>query len=241
MHRGRTCLVEVFLIARHHIEAHQCHFSNLVSGNHTLLSGTFADILAYTIGITDGYIQKIPLASSLVIGHSPFHHVSQIIELVAQILHLRPALRPRPVVRMFRVHRAGRIEVSVRLLGSGNDDEHAVDIFFQFLVRVSLQGIACPFNRLIDIRIIEGEALHFIFVTGMSRFHKVLIASRLLAFAESQRNGYLTVCLQALSPETVGHLDRSERHRVDGITRMQRLLLLCRCIAGYGCNKCQCQ
>ena len=199
-------LVEIFLISCHGIEAYQCHFGNLMSGNHTLLSGAFTDILAYAVGITDSYIQEVPLACSLIISHSPFHHVTQIIELVAQILHLRPAFRPRPIVRMLGVHGTCGVKIPVRFLGGGHYDQYAVDIFFQFLVRVSLQGVTCTFNRLIDIRIVKGEASHLILITGMSSFHKVFITSRFLTLTESQRDGYLAACLQALSPETVRHL-----------------------------------
>ena len=232
-------LVQILLVTRHQIKFRQCHFGNLMSRHQALLVRPVAYRLADAVGVADGYIQEVPFSGSLVMGYSTLYHVSQVIEFMAQVLYSHPALRSCPIMGMLRVHGTGGIQVSIRFLRSGNNRQHAVYIPLQLLIGISLQRVAGPLNGLVYVGIIEGEPFYFILFTGMSCFHKVFIASRLLTFAECQRDGYFTACPEALSPEAVRHFDGSKRHRGDGVARMQRLLLLCNCTTGKSSGKCQ--
>ena len=212
------CLIQVFLLPRYQIELGKRHLGNLMAGHTDLLSGTGAYLTAYAVGITDSDIQKITLPGRLVMSNGPLYHVSQIIELMAQFLHLFPTLAARPFVRMLGIHGTAGVKVSVRLLCGSDDHQHAVNVFGQLFIRISLQQVTGPLYRLIYIRIIKSQPAHFDGIAGMGRIDKIPVSSRLLTFTESQGNGHFTAGLETLPPERVGHFHRSERHRVYRIT-----------------------
>ena len=180
-----------------------------------LLPGLVADFAADTVGIADGNVEEVPLPRRLVVGNRAFHHVSQVIELVAQLLDFLPTLRSGPFVGVLRIHRAGSIEVAVRFLRGGYEGQHAIDIQFQLFVGIGLEDIARSFNSLIDIGIVESQPANGDGVAGMRGLDKVVVPPRLLAFAKGQGNGYFPARLQTLPPEGVrSYFDRCERHRV---------------------------
>ena len=224
-------LVEVLLVAGDQIKFGQCHFCNLMSGDTDLLSFACTDFTAYAVGISDGDIEEVLLSGSLVVGDGAFHHVSQVVEFMAQVFHLFPALASRPFMWMFRIHGSAGVEVSVRFLCSGYDDEHAVDVFGQFLIGICLQQVAGTFDGFVYVRIVESESAYFNGITGVGCVDEVLISSGFLAFAECQGDGYLSARVEALSPEGVGYFHRSERYGIDGIP--VRLVFHLR-LAAYG-------
>ena len=124
---------------------------------------------------------------------------------------------------MLRVHRPGRVQVAVRLLGGGDNDEYTVDIRLQLLVRIGLEHVGGAFDGLVDVGVVEGETLHLIpeihrRMHLLLRLHEVLVPAFALALGERQRNRDLAGGLQALSPEGIrGHLHAGEGNRVDGI------------------------
>ena len=180
-----------------------------------LLPGLVADFAADTVGIADGNVEEVPLPRRLVVGNRAFHHVSQVIELVAQVLDFLPTLRPGPFVRVLRVHRPGGIEVAVRFLRGRYDSQHAVDVRLQLLVGISLEDVARTLDGFIDVGIVERISPDRDGVAGMRGLDKVLVPPCLLAFAKGQGNGYFPARLQALPPEGVrSYFDRCERHRV---------------------------
>ena len=205
-------LVQILAVARHNIEFGQGHFGNLMAGHKNLLPFPRADFTTHAVGITDGNIQKVPFSRGLVMRDGTLHHVTEVIKLVAQILHFFPTPASRPGVRMFGVHRAARIQIAVRLLCCSHNSQHAVDIRLQLLVRIGLQQIACAFYRLVHVRIVERKTFYLVIFAWMSRFDKVLISAALFTFTEGQRNRNLTTRLQALSPKGIRHLDGRERY-----------------------------
>ena len=231
-------LIQVFPVARHEIEPCQGHLRNLMAGYPHQLPLARPDLAAHAVGIPDGDVQEVAFARGLVVGDGPLHHVPQVVELMAQFLHLLPPLAPGPLVRVLGVHRAGSIEVTVRLLGRGHDFQHAVDIGFQLLVGIGLQQVARPLDGLVHVRIVERQASHLVALARMGGLDEVLIPSRLLALAERQRYRHLTAGLQPLSPETVGHPHGSER---DGRERIAvgQVLSLHIPHRGKEANRCQ--
>ena len=131
-------LVEVFLVSGNQIKFGKCHFGNLMSGNTDLLSLACADFTAYAVSVSDGDIEEVLLSGGLVVGDGAFHHVPQVVELVAQVFYLFPAFVSRPFVGMFWIHGSAGIKVSVRFLCGGYDNEHAVNVFGQFLIGIRL-------------------------------------------------------------------------------------------------------
>ena len=131
-------LVEVFLVSGNQIKFGKCHFGNLMSGDTDLLSFACTDFTAYAVGISDGDIEEVLLSGGLVVGDGAFHHVSQVVELVAQVFYLFPTFASRPFMGMFRIHGAAGVEVSVRFLCCGYNYQYTVNVFSQFLVRISL-------------------------------------------------------------------------------------------------------
>ena len=156
---------------------------------------------------------------------------------MAQVLHLRPTFRSRPVMRMLGIHGTGGIKIDIGFLCSGYNYQYAVNVPFQLFIRVSLKQIAGTFNRLVHIGIIKGKPFYLIVITGMGRFYEILIATGFFAFAECQRNSYFTACMETLSPKSICHLHCGERYGINRISRMYSLLFLCRHTARKGSDK----
>ena len=211
-------LVQVLAVARHDIEFGQGHFGYLMAGHTYQLPLLRTDFTAHAVGITDGYVKEITFARGLVMSDGTFHHVAEVIKLVAQVLYFFPTLAARPFVRMLGIHRAARVQIAVRLLRCRHNGQHAVDIRHQFLVRISLQQIACAFYRFIYIRIIKRIPSDLVTFARMGSFDKVFIPAGLFTFTEGQRDGNLTARLQALPPKGIRHLDGRERYGRKRIT-----------------------
>ncbi len=143
---------------------------------------------------------------------------------MAAALHLGPALGADPGVRVPGVHLAGGIEIAIGLLGRRNQHQHAVDIGLQRSVGIGLQEVAGALNRLVDVGVIEREPAHAVRGIGLRGAHEVVVAPRLLAFAESERDGHFAAGLQARAPEGVGDLDVGERDLADRVTGLRGLL-----------------
>ena len=124
---------------------------------------------------------------------------------------------------MLRIHRAGGIQIPVRLLRLGHDVQHAIDITLQLLVGISLQQIAGSLNGLIHIGVIERKSPYGKGVARMLRSYEVLIASGFLTLAESQRNGHVTASVQTLFPKASAYMSCGKGHRSNGVSG----LILC--------------
>ena len=169
------CLVQIYLFSRRKIQLYQGHFGNLVSRHANYLPFTGPYRLANIIGITHCYIQEVALACSLVICHSPFYHVTEIVQLMAATLYGIPTFGSGPRVWMLRVHSARRIEIAVRLLSTCHYDKYTVYIAFHALVRVRLEQITCPLYGFIYVCIVKRETTDLERITRMGCLYKVSI------------------------------------------------------------------
>ena len=61
-------LVQIFLVARYQIELSQRHLCNLMSWHNTGLTRVRTNFLAHYIGITDGDVEELSAARSLIVG-----------------------------------------------------------------------------------------------------------------------------------------------------------------------------
>ena len=174
------CLFEIFLVACSEIELAERHFGNLMSRYHASLSWVGTNLANHAVGIADSDVEELAATCSLPVSHGTFYHVTEVVELVAQILFLAPALVASPEMRMLRVLCTCGIEISVSLLSRSDDIEHAIDISLEFLVRISLQHVAGPLNRFVWVGVVEAvghQFAHIIGVAGMSCALKVLVSS----------------------------------------------------------------
>ena len=121
-------LFEIFLVACSEIELAERHFGNLMSRYHASLSWVRTYLLNHAVGIADGDIEELAATCSLPVSHGTLHHVTEVVELMAQVFLHAPALVACPEVRMLRVLCTGGIEISVSLLSRSDDVEHTVDI-----------------------------------------------------------------------------------------------------------------
>ena len=182
----------------------------------TSLSGIGTHLLDHTISITLGDVEELRGTCSLIVGAGSIDHVAEVIKLMTGMLLSLPAVLGSPLMGMFRIDGAGRIEVAVRLLGSSHDVKHAVDIGLQLLIGIGLEYIGCSLDGLIDISIVEREAHELSHIplrcleSGMSRVLQrvgshleVLVTVLALAFREGEGNRHLSGCLDAVAPEGV--------------------------------------
>ena len=173
-------LFEIFLVACSEIKLAECHFGNLMSRYHASLSWVRTNLANHAVGIADSDVEELAATSSLPVSHGTFYHVTEVVELVAQILFLAPALVASPEMRMLRILCTGGIEISVRLLGRSNDVEHAVDICLEFLVRVGLEYVAGTLDGLVWVGVVKTVGHQFAYIIGVARMCsalKVLVSS----------------------------------------------------------------
>ena len=150
-------------------------------------------------------------------GAGGVYHVTEVIEFVTQHILQYPTFLTAPAVRMLWIDGAGRIEIAVGLLGGTYDIKHGVDVGLQLFVRIGLEDIACTFDGLIDIGIIERESHELRDIplgrlqAGVSRMLQsigrhleILVAVLALTLRERQRNGHLAGGLDTVAPEGVG-------------------------------------
>ena len=150
-------LVEILLLPCQQIKAGKGHLGNLVAGHHGLLSFTGTDLADYAVGILLRYVEKLGAAGGLVMSAGRIYHMAEVVEFVAAILDCLPAFASRPGMRVLRIHRAGGVKISVRLLGRGHNVQHAVDITLEFLVRIGLQDVAGTLDGLVDVGVVEWK------------------------------------------------------------------------------------
>ena len=155
--------------------------------------------------------------------HGGIYHVPQVVQFMAQFLVLHPTALPRPRVRALGIHGTRGVQVAVRLLRGGHNDQHAVYVPFQLLVRIRLQHVGGTLDGFIHIRIVKGKTLYLI-AQVHGRMHlllcldEVLITALTLTFGEGQRDGDLAGGFEALSPKRVRrNFYAGERDRADGI------------------------
>ena len=173
-------LFEIFLVACSEIELAECHFGNLMSRYHASLSWVRTNLANHAVGIADSDVEELAATSSLPVSHGTFYHVTEVVELVAQILFLAPALVASPEMRMLRILCTGGIEVTVSLLSRSDDVEHTVDIRLEFLIWVGLEYVAGTLDGLVWVGVVETVGHQFAYIIGvawMSGTFKVLVSS----------------------------------------------------------------
>ena len=112
------------------------------------------DFTADTVGITTGNVEERAFAGSLIVSDGAFDHVTEIVELMTEILYEFPTMLTCPLMRVFRVHGTTGIEIAVRFLSCLDDGQDTVHVLLsrddicmtmaldgQFQVREGLQEV----------------------------------------------------------------------------------------------------
>ena len=199
-------LVEVLLLSCNKVKLSKSHLSDLVARYAYYLVCAVTDLAAYAVSVSDGDVKEVALSCSLVVCDCTLYHVTEVVELMAEVLYKLPTLCTSPLVRMLRVHCTACVEVSVRLLSCLHDNENAVDVSLKLLVRISLEKVACTLDSLVNVSVVECKTAYLIRVAWVGCLYEVLVTTCLLTLAESERNCCLTACLEALAPECISNL-----------------------------------
>lgn len=137
--------------------------------------------------------KNVLAARGLIVSHCSLYHMTQIIQLMAEIFLQRPPLVTSPLVGMLGIHRARSVQIAVGFTDGSHDIQHTVYIMCQFGIWICQQKIASALYGLIYIRVIEGITLEYIHITGMSRPLKILVAPSLSHLLKA--NGIVTLRL----------------------------------------------
>ena len=151
-------LIEILALASDEIEFAKCHLGDLMSRHHAGLSRFGSHLTDDTVGVAYGDVKEVAASRGLIVCDGSLYHMSEVIELVAEILFFRPPLVASPLMRMLRVLCSGSIEITVGLLRTADDRDHAVDIVSQFGVGIGLENIAGSLNGLVGIGVVEAAS-----------------------------------------------------------------------------------
>jgi hypothetical protein len=157
----------------------------------------------------------------LIVRRRRLEQVAEIVELVAVVALVDPALLARPPVRALGVDRPRRVDVAVGLLSRGDLRDEAVDVGVQLGIGLHVQHVRRAFDDLVEVAVIErvGRRGHVVRLApqGLRRALEIVHATRLVALLEGRRNRDRAVGLDPRRPEDVVQPDRGEGHRLDGI------------------------
>ena len=213
------------------VQLRQAHFDDLVPGGDARIVA--AEVAVHELGRLYRHVKQRAVAGRLVIRRGTFVEVPQVVQLVAQVRIVQPALLVDPLVRRrIRVHRAERVQVAVGLLRRLNMLNDVLHLRLQLRVRVRLERIRRALQELVDVRVVERQrgrrpVLERRF-SGGTPLHRlgsqveVLQTPRLQALLQREGDRDLAVDFLAFREETGREPDLRERDGLDRIIRFGR-------------------
>ena len=214
-------LAEVLLVACGTVELAEGELDLLVAGDELELGRLRAERAAHEVGVPDRHVEERPLARHPVVRGGGLVHVADVVQLVA-VGAMAPARRTHHVVHslavlvaVVEVQRARGVEVAVGLLRLGDLVDEVVEVLLELRVGMRGERVCRALDDLVNIRVVEGNALETASGALAGQF-EVADASSLLALLEIYLNGHDAVRLEARIPEPgadrdVRHLRRLER------------------------------
>ena len=214
-------LAEVLLVAGGAVELAERELDLLVPGNVLELGRLRAEGPADEVGVLDRHVEERPLAGHPVVGGGGLVHVADVVELVS-VRGVAPARRAHHVVHrlavlvaVVEVQRARGVEVAVRLLRLGDLGDEVVEVLLELRVGVRGNRVRRALDDLVNIRVVEGNALETASRTLAGQL-EVADAAGLLALLEIDLHRHDAVRLEARMPEPgadgdVRHLGGVER------------------------------
>jgi len=206
--------LEILFFTGDAVEFCQPHFDHLMAGGKLNPAG--AESGANEVGALEGHIEEVALAGGLEMGGRGFVEMAHVVQFVAH-MEFRPAALAAPLLQIGGVVGAGGIEITILLLGGGDEGDQAVQIGRQFFVLLHAEGVGGAFDDLVDIAVIEGVAALLPALERSPGNGKVGDAAGLFGLGEGVGDGDSTVGLDARRPELVFDMHAGERHRLDGI------------------------
>ena len=208
--------IQVFLVVRGAVQFYQAGFNHLMTGRRKPLTG--AESAGNQIRVLQCDVQEISLARGLVVRESSLVQMSRIIQLVAgtQVVPARTWLYP-PGRRGIRVKRPPGAQITVILLRGCDLDDNIIEVLFQFLIGMNLEGIRGAFDDFIHIGIIER---HFTFVFPFHQpagLGKIANPAFFFTFVKAKWNRNGAVGFDSAGPEIIRQADRGKRHGRNGI------------------------
>ena len=210
------------------VELREPHLDDLMSGRDAGIVP--AEVLVHELGGLHGHVQQRAVARRLEIRRGAFVEMPQVIQLVAQVRVVQPALLVDPFVRRgIRVHGAERVQIAVRLLRRLHMLNDVLHLLLQLGVRIRLERIRRALQKLVDVRVVErqrgrrtvlerrfarGAAAH-----GLGGKVKVFQPARLQALLERERDRDLAVDVLAIREHAGGESDFGERDGADRVVR----------------------
>ena len=129
-------------------------------------------------------------------------------------------------MRVRRIDRAGRVKISVLLLGRRNSLDQGIDVSVELRIGVNAQRVRRPLDHFVDVGIVERiprrlRVLEPLTAQRPGGADEVVDAAAQLALFEGKRNRLDAVGLDARRPEHVVEVDSSEGYRLDGIVAVR--------------------
>ena len=152
------CHIQIQFIARHLIKLDQSQFyllmpRSLIHRNPIVVIGvTFEEHLIDVLCILLRHIQPFPFASSPIVRHCPFVHVTHVVELMTMYHERIRLVTGSPTYFLFRRSRKNLVQIPIRALGFGDDVDDVVHLFLQFRIFLECQQIGCPLHYFEQIR-----------------------------------------------------------------------------------------
>ncbi len=169
------------------------------------------------VGAFDGNIEDLPFPGGLVVCGGRFVKMAEVIELVAQVVHLFPTVFANPFVPVFAHDGAVGKQVTVVFLRFTNQINKRIDFGFERRIGEHLERVGGPFNNFVDVGVVERvrRTKHALFQTPGNG--EVFNTAGFVAFLNGDGDGHIVVGTNPFGPEIVGYLHAGKRHGRNGI------------------------
>ena len=90
------CLLEIFLVARNEIQFAETHLGYLMARHYVHLILCWTHLAAHAVGVAYGDIEERAFARGNIVRTGCLKHVAEVVELMAEFLHLLPTFAASP-------------------------------------------------------------------------------------------------------------------------------------------------
>ncbi len=206
--------IKVLAVAGGPIQLAQSDLDFLVARRVGPLAGT--EDATDQIGVLHGNIEEGFVAGDLIMRDRRFQHMTHAV-LFMFAADIGPAHLRLPVG-----YRVEGVQVSVLPLGPAHDRDQLVQVQPHHRIRMDLQGIGRPLHDLVDVGIVEIDALVLALLEAR-RLLEVADSVGLFTLLEAVTNRDGAVGFQPGRPEAVPDVHLIERHRLDVVVALRRL------------------
>ena len=142
--------IEILLPAGGAVELYEGQFDLLVAGISALLALARAEELCDVIRHAGHYVHELSLPGGMIVRHGSFDEVSGDVHFMP-VAEVRPAFVPV-------LDREGGIQVSVLVLGLGDQVDHSIGGLFELLVRMSRKAVSRGLEPFAHVAVLKDAA-----------------------------------------------------------------------------------